>query len=509
MILPLLPLSHAFLGFLSIAWGRSARATLICAFLFDAAAIGLYYAGSRWFGPVFVGGWKGPVGIALAFDPVSLAFLILGVLLELAVAVYVWREQRRPYFFMLLHALFAAAYALILAQDLFNIYVILELLTLTSFLLVAYDRRARQVWASLKYLLLASLGMSLFLLGAAIAYGYTGSFNLAEIRTGIAGSPDGPWIAACAALLVAGVAVKAGIFSFSLWLPAAHSTASTAISALLSGFVINMGVVVLIRLDSVFRLDLPLLVLGAVTGIAGAAYAIASLDVKRLLAFSTLSQIGYLLVGLSLSGGAALTGVLAYAIAHGSVKGLLFLAAGESSRAVGSTLIRDLIGGRRRIPTGVRFGLLVGILGIIGIPPLAVYVAKGAILASGKGGIDQAILLALGVGSAASFVKLIPLLRPWNRVRAPSRTGALWVLVLPVVLFAPLAVRLFPDIPSPTVWSGGFLWKGFATIGAGLLLGRFLLHRPLPLPQRIFRAEFGVLAILAGFLLIYLLLGGV
>jgi len=256
MILPLLPLSHAFLGFLSIAWGRSARATLICAFLFDAAAIGLYYAGSRWFGPVFVGGWKGPVGIALAFDPVSLAFLILGVLLELAVAVYVWREQRRPYFFMLLHALFAAAYALILAQDLFNIYVILELLTLTSFLLVAYDRRARQVWASLKYLLLASLGMSLFLLGAAIAYGYTGSFNLAEIRTGIAGSPDGPWIAACAALLVAGVAVKAGIFSFSLWLPAAHSTASTAISALLSGFVINMGVVVLIRLDSVFRLGL-------------------------------------------------------------------------------------------------------------------------------------------------------------------------------------------------------------------------------------------------------------
>ena len=508
MILPIIPLLHIFLGFLALAWGRSARATLIAGFLFDAGAIGAYFAGSTWFEPILVGGWGVPIGIALSFDRVSLAFFILAAGLELAVAVYVWSEKRRPYFFMLLNVLFGSTYALVFAQDLFNIYVILELLTLTSFLLVAYERRARQVWASLKYLLFASFGMSLFLLGATIAYGYTGSFNLNDIQTSVAASSGAPWVGLAFALLFAGAAVKAGIFTFSLWLPAAHSTASTAISAVLSGLVIKMGVVVLIRLHSVLRLDLPLLVLGAVTGIIGAAYAIASLDVKRMLAFSTLSQIGYLLVGLSLGGEAALTGVLAYAVAHGWFKGLLFLSAGECTRAVGSTNIPDLINARARIPLAARLGLLVGILGIIGMPPLAGYIAKGALIGGGGGWSLHALFAVIGIGSAAAFVKLFPLLslRAGARAETPSRLAALSALALPVILFLPIARGLFGNALPRSAWSGALVWESIGAIGIGLLLGRYLSRRPLRLPQRIFQAEAGVVSILAGFLAVYLLL---
>jgi len=508
MILPIIPLLHIFLGFLALAWGRSARATLIVGFLLDAAAIGLYFAGSTWFEPILIGGWKAPVGIALSFDSVSLAFFILATGLEFAVAAYVWHEKRRPYFFMLLNILFGSTYALIFAQDLFNIYVILELLTLTSFLLVAYERHARQVWASLKYLLFASFGMSFFLLGATIAYGYTGSFNLSDIQTSVAASPGASWVSISFALLFAGAAVKAGIFTFSLWLPAAHSSASTAISAVLSGLVIKMGVVVLIRLHAVLRLDLPLLVLGALTGIIGATYAIASFDIKRLLAFSTLSQIGYLLIGLPLSGETALTGVLAYAIAHGWFKGLLFLSAGECARAVGSTKIPDLISARARIPLAARLGLLVGIIGILGVPPLAGYIAKGTLLAGGEGWTLPMLLAIIGIGSTAAFVKLFPLLSPQPAAHpaSPSRLTALLSLALPVVFFLPIAWGLFGNIPLRPAWSGTFAWESLATIGVGLLLGRSLRRRPLRLPQRIFQTEFGVVSILAGFLAVYLLL---
>jgi len=508
MILPIIPLSHLLLGFLALAWGRSARATLIAGAALDAGMIGLYFAGSGWFEPIMIGGWESPVGIALSFDSVSLVFLILATGLELALTAYAWGEERRPYFFMLVHALFAATYALIFAQDLFNIYVILELLTLTSFLLVAYERRPRQVWASLKYLIFASLGMSLFLLGATIAYGYTGSFNLSDIHAGVTAAAGSRWIPLCAALMFAGVAVKGGIFSFSLWLPAAHSTASAAISALLSGLVIKMGIVVLIRLHAVFQLDLPLVVFGGLTGIIGAVYATASFDIKRLLAFSTLSQIGYLLLALRLAGEGGLIPLLAYALAHGWFKGLLFLSAGEAARAVGSTKIPDLIDSRARIPLAPRLGLLVGTFGILAVPPLAGYIAKGPLLSSTTRGLDLALLLIIGVGTAASFAKLVPILLPKARARedSPSRASGIWFLAILVALFLPIAWGLFGEAGVRPLGSLPIAWETLATIGLGLLIGRHLLHRPLRLPNRIFHAGFGVVSIIAGFLAVYFLL---
>ncbi|MBU0595767.1 hypothetical protein KJ567_03675, partial [Candidatus Bipolaricaulota bacterium] len=349
MILFLLPACHFALAVLTLGRSSWGRPLLALGAAIDLCLAGLLLAGARggaW-PSVVLGGWTRSLGIELSFDLTAAAFLVLAVLLELAVVAHLWRGRHRAVLFALLHALFASTFALLFSRDLFNVYVVLELLTLISFLLVGYDRRPAQIWASLKYLVLTSFGMSLFLLGIAVVYRHTGTLNLGLLAEALHESPPAAWKTLAGSLLVAGVAVKAGLFTFSLWLPAAHGEAPTVVSAILSGLVIKMGIVVLLRLSGLFDVTLALQVLGSVSCLAGVLYAAYARDLKRLLALSTLSQIGYIVLGasmaVSLGASRALIGTLAYAVAHGLFKGLLFLAAGDIAGAVGSKRIERLV----------------------------------------------------------------------------------------------------------------------------------------------------------------------
>ena len=508
MILPLFPLSHIFLGLAAIAWKASARATLIVGLIVDVALVAIAFSpAAHWLSSTVAGGWTDAIGIRLALDSLALDLILLTILLELAVVIYLWRQRLRPSFVILLQFLVGAVMALVLTQDLFNIYVILELLTLVSFLLVAYDRRTFQIWASLKYLILASVGMSIFLLGVAVTYTNVGSLGLAAIQQAVAANPQADWIPLAAALLVAGVSVKAGILTFSLWLPDAHSAAPAAISAFLSGLVIKMGVVVLIRLAGVFPLALVLQILGAITGIAGAIYAMSSRDLKRMLAFHTLSQIGYLLIGMGVANEAAAKGVLAYALAHGSFKALLFLAAGAASDVVGSTEIVELIHARHRIPLRTRAALLLGTLAIVGLPPFDGYIAKAPLLDAAHGWANQIVLLLLGIGTAASFAKLLPLFRgPYRRVGKDPAWESYVVLALPIVLFLPIERALFgPAFVLPAMdWV--IAAESVGVVATGWLVHRAYRRFSVRLSESLFRLEPGMLAILFGFVAIYLLL---
>jgi len=405
---------------------------------------------------------------------------------------------------MLLHLLLGSVYTLVFARDLFNIYVTLELLTLVSFLLVGYERKPYQIWASLKYLLLASLGLGIYLLGVAIIYYHTGTLNLGLVAARLVDQPNAPWVLLASSLLVTGVAVKSGIFIFSLWLPAAHSSASPAISALLSGLVIKMGVVVLFRLTSAFSLSLPLLVLGALTGLLGVIYAIFTYDLKRMLAFHTLSQIGYITLGIGSEIGIA--GSLEYIVGHGLFKGLLFLAAGVAVQTAGEGDIPGLIARRAKIPLSARVALLVGTLGIIGVPPLAGFCGKSLLSAGVQSPVIQTVLILISLGTVASFAKLIPLFRI---ERGPSSTWpvklAFVILGLPILLFLPLARLLVPAAQLSLSLHVLPFVKSLLVVGGGFLLYRLLSRRPFHLPQRIFRLEEAILVILSGFFLIYLL----
>jgi len=508
MILPLLPLSHVFLGLMAIAWKASARATLIAALFVDIGLVTVAFSpAAHWLSSAVAGGWTDAIGIRLALDSLALDLLLLTVLLELAVVIYLWRQRLRPTFVILLQFLVGGVMALVLTQDLFNIYVILELLTLVSFLLVAYDRRTFQIWASLKYLILASVGMSVFLLGVAIVYANVGRLGFAAIERTVVGDPQAGWIPLAAALLVAGVSVKAGILTFSLWLPDAHSAAPAAISAFLSGLVIKMGVVVLIRLAGVFPLGSVLQILGAITGIGGAIYAMSSKDLKRMLAFHTLSQIGYLLIGMGAANEAAAKGVLAYALAHGSFKALLFLAAGVAYDVVGSTEITELIRARHRIPLRTRAALLLGTLAIIGLPPFDGYIAKAPLLAAAHGWGNQIILLLLGIGTAASFAKLLPLFKgPYRRVGNDPAWKSYVVLALPIALFLPIERALFGAAFILPVMDWIIAVESVAVVTTGLLVHRIYRRFTVRPSERLFRLEPGMFAILLGFVAIYLLL---
>jgi multicomponent Na+:H+ antiporter subunit D len=506
----LLPLVSFLIAGVTIAVGRWSRGLALLALAVDVVLLArlgtMLHSGGEI--ALALGGWGRELGIHFVGDRIGMTFASLVLVLDAAVLAYTWRQELRPYFFMLLHLVVGSGFAMVFTEDLFNTYVILELLTLSSFLLVGYGRQPRQIWASLRYLILCSLGMSLFLLGIAVVYHHTGSLAIPAIAARVAEAPHAAWIPLAAALLVSGAAVKAGILVFSLWLPAAHARATPAVSALLSGVVIKMGVVELFRLSEIFPLELTLTVLGLTTGLLGVVYAIQTYDVKRLLAFHTLSQVGYLLVGFGAGGEAARLGALDYAVAHGLFKALLFLAAGEAARAVRSSDVRDLILHRDGIPRGARIALLVGILGIVGLPPFAGFAAK-AVLESGIHPTALHAAMALvSVGTATSFAKLLPLLRSRSKTAccAWPQVAAYGLLGGAVLFFLPLSATVIPRSFVSAAWHWPAFLEALAALVAGLTLHRVLLGRRIPLPMRLFRVEEATLVILGSFFLVYGLL---
>ncbi|UCF09429.1 MAG: hypothetical protein JSW65_05015 [Candidatus Bipolaricaulota bacterium] len=510
MLVAALPVLHLLSAALCTVAGRAVRWVAAGTWLAGASVVAAIDVAVIQSGAirVSVGGWAGRWGIELVADEASVALLSLLVLLHGCVLLHESAARRRGSFYALLQVGVAAASAVTVSNDLFNLFVLLDLLTLVSYLLVGYERRPQQLWASLKYLLLASLGMGLFLVGGAVVYEHTGSMNLGVLREAVAAAPDAPWIGLAGALLLAGAGVKAGIFVLSLWLPAAHAVAPPAISALLSGVVVKMGSLCVLRLASVFPLATALTVLGLVTGILGALYALFEKDLKRMLAFHTLSQIGYALLAFGVGSPAAALAGVAYLVAHGVFKALLFIGAGIAADAAGSSRIDVLRVRRERIPLAAGVALLVGTVSIVGLPPIAGFWAKGLITATGGSTFLHAALALLAVGTAASFAKLLPLLRlgPPGRVAA-GRRAAVGVLSLGAVLFG-LTLPFWPGSESLRV--GKLLAdaaRSFGLAAAGGLSFFLLRRRSIRLPRGAFFLEEAVLSVLLAFLVIVALLG--
>ncbi len=404
-------------------------------------------------------------GISVAGDSLALGMWALALVIHGAVLLH---ERTRPGpFHPLLTLLVGTCLAAALSRDLFNLYVTLELASLVSFLLVGYEGKPRAVWASLQYLILATVGMTLYLLGVGLVYGKLGTLSLSAIAA-LGPRLSDPAVGIGAGLLVAGAAIKSGVFLFGLWLPPAHGYAPTTVSVVLSAVVVKMGAVTLARLTEALPVGPALVVLGILTGFGGLLYALWERDLKVFLAFSTVSQLGYMLLGFGLGGGAAF-GAMLYAVAHGLFKGLLFLAAGEAVERVGRREIARLAG---QLSVPVALALAVGTWAIVGLPPLAGFAAKG-ILAQDAPNWAKAVLFSLEVGTAASFAKLVPLFRP----QGTSPIGGLGFLAAAVVALGVGGLLVVPGLFSLWAWGEAFLAAG---IGWGLYLGLRTLRPILP-----------------------------
>ena len=503
MTLVAAPLVSVIGGAICLMMGRRSRWIAAFTWAISTGLVAYWIGVVARLGPVHetLGGWDS-VGISLVMDRPAVAFLLIEQLLTGAVLAYSWRSELRSAFYALFLVLAGAVTALCMSVDMFNIYVLLELLTLTSFLLVAYERRPVQIWASLKYLLLASLGMSIYLFGVALVYAHTGSLGLQQVGDHLASltAVEAGWIPVAASLITAGIAVKAGVFLYSLWLPAAHGSASAGVSALLSGLVIKMGVLALLRFSFILPIQHALTVLGVMTGLMGALYAIVETDAKKMLAFSTLSQVGYLLIGIGAGSEASRVGVLMYVVAHGMFKGLLFLAVGDAGQRLGSTELSVLRARRHEIPAATRAALLVGCAAIAGFPFVGGFWAKEWLL-QGSPPLQQALLWLLMFCTTVVFSKLLPAGLARGRGGGVRHGGIPYVMLgagMPLVFMLSriLAPGQATGTADATLVQAG--WS-LGVVAVGTFVGvKFRVLQRMRVPRSVFRIEESVLVMLFG-----------
>ena len=384
-------------------------------------------------------------GIPLSADPAAAWLMLTNAAVTLAVLLDAWRREANTFFFTLLCLLHGGLNACFLSADLFNLYVVIELTTILAFLLIAGPLGDRHIWNALRYLFISNVGMLFYLIGAIRVYESRSSFALVEV----AAAPE-----SAAMLLIIGLAVKGGLFLPGLWLPLAHGGAEARVSALLSGVVVKIGVLPLIRIATLSdSLETILRWLGIGGALMGIGFALFERDIKRTLACSTLSQIGFMIA-------APLAGPF-YAFAHGLAKAALFLTAGTLPD-------RDVPRLRNAgLPPRTALALLLPTLSVAGIPLLAGYSAKAATV----GALDAParwLLLAAATGTAAIGARWITL--PWRQtaVSGPLPRESLFLLV--GVLLAVGIVRGPLDL-GEMVSAGAILAAGVLVhfLGAGRL----------------------------------------
>jgi multicomponent Na+:H+ antiporter subunit D len=324
--------------------------------------------------------WLGePINIILSLDGFSFFMLFTVSLVSLCVCLfsidYMEHYGAKANYYALFLIMIVGMNGLILATDLFSIYLFLEVAAVASYGLVAYGRGHDELEATFKYLMLSAVASGFILLGIAILFGLTGSLDLSGISSGLTTLNNKMVVGFCSALFLMGFGLKAAVVPFHAWLPDAHPSAPAPISAMLSGLLIKVsGIYALTRiffnvLGMNSALSTVLLYLGVISIVVGALLALGQNDIKRMLAYSSISQIGYILLGIGVGTPLGLIGALFHIFNHAIAKALLFLDSGSIERATGTRSLDKMGGLARRMPITAATSV-IGSLAITGVPPL-------------------------------------------------------------------------------------------------------------------------------------------
>lgn len=382
-----IPLGFAFLiPLFSKVWRRSSD---LLASLGTAALLflSLYSIPLISKGPIVyqMGGWRPPLGIVLVLDGLSLLVLICLSVVSFACSIYsisyMSKFTSKWKFYTLFMLMITGLNGVTITGDIFNMYVFFEIAAIASYALVAFGTEHEELEAAFKYMVLGSVASMAILFSIALLYGTLGTLNLADISRRMVQTGDLRLLAFTGALLLIGFAVKAALIPFHSWLPDAHPSAPAPISAMLSGvFIKVLGIYAISRIFfNVFGmkpvyLNL-LLFLGAASLIAAAFLALRQNDVKRLLAYSSISQIGYIALGLGTGSPLGIMGALFHILSHSTGKALLFLTSGSLVYSAGTRDLKKMGGLEERMPvTATSF--TVGALSIAGVPPFHGFFSK-------------------------------------------------------------------------------------------------------------------------------------
>ncbi len=450
---------------------------------------------------LYIGQWgpggKGVLGIEMVCDGFTRLMLLTINLVAFVAILFAVGYMRRFTEVWLFQALFllmtGAMNGVVLAGDLFNLFVFLEIAAIASYALVGFGCEAEELEAAFKYLVLGTVGSAFILLGVAILYSLTGHLNMAAVHE-LLPQVQGPAVLLAAAALLGGLALKAAMVPFHAWLPDAHPSAPAPISAMLSGVLIKAsGVYALARI--VFNVLTPgteyatvLMALGAASMVIGGLLAVGQWDFKRLLAYSSISQAGYIVLALGVGAKVALTGGdkgiaslcifggLFHLFNHAAHKGLLFLTSGSIEQATGTRLLKEMGGLTRRMPV-TSFCCRTGALSIAGVPPFSGFFSKLIIIVA-LALARYYVLCALAVGVAVltlvMYVKVQryalegePSGRAQTAVEAPAPMYLAMLVLALVCIFAGVGmVVLRQHLFDP---AGEALLEGFRSAGGAAM----------------------------------------
>jgi multicomponent Na+:H+ antiporter subunit D len=408
-----------------------------------------------------MGGWKMPFGIALALDAFGAFMLIIVALISLTSLLfsvsYIRHLGSDWKYYALFMILVSGMNGVLITGDLFNLFVFTEIALFAAYGLVAYGGRAHEFEAAFKYTVMASVSSSLILLAIAVVYSATSTLTMAHISVAMASVGPGLkiWIGA---LFLAGYGLKAAIMPFHAWLPDAHSSAPAPISSMLSGVLIKtLGVYVLVRIfynvlgaPQVFVTAF--MTLGTISIVLGVILAIGQWDFKRLLAYSSISQVGYIFLGIGLNTTLGIAGALFHLLNHALFKSLLFYNAGSLEMGLGTRDLRKM-GNITRLMPITAHSSMVASLAISGIPPFNGFFSKLLIIIAAVQAHQPVYALLAVVGSlltTATFMKVqrygIRGENPVERLQARPGRGMQAAMIILAVLCILTSLLIVPGI---------------------------------------------------------------
>jgi multicomponent Na+:H+ antiporter subunit D len=423
-----------------------------------------------------LGGWEPPWGIEYRIDAVN-AFVALIVAGIAAVTLpYAWRSveqeiprQQTPFFYAAFLLCLDGLLGITLTGDVFNLFVFLEISSLSSYALISMGRKRQALTAAYQYLIMGTIGATFLLIGIGLIYAETGSLNMMDLNSRLPGTFEHRTVHTAFAFIIVGVGLKLAMFPLHLWLPNAYTYAPSVITVFLAATATKVAVYVMLRMvfsvfSDAFAQDTPTHAMFLLLGIGGvifaSIYAVYQRDAKRLLAYSSVAQVGYMVLGIAFGSTLGLTATMVHMFNHALMKGALFMAIGALVYRVGSSHIDQLHGLGRQMPWTFA-ALVLAALSLIGVPGTAGFISKWYLVLAALE--QQAWLVAVVIlmGSLIAVIymwKLVEVLffRPAAQVDSAVQEAPLsllipmWLLVIANIYFG-LNTQLTVDVAQTAV----------------------------------------------------------
>lgn len=413
-------------------------------------------------GPIIyeLGGWPAPWGIEYRIDELNAYLLVIissiSAVVMMAAQTSLQKElsaDRHTYFYMLYLLSLTGMLGIVSTGDAFNVFVFLEISSLSAYALIAMGKDKRALWASYQYLIMGTVGATFILIGIGLMYQMTGTLNMSDLAVRLPEVAQTRTVFVSFAFIVVGVCLKLALFPLHLWLPNAYAYAPSIVTALFAATATKVAVYLLIRFTySVYGLSfsfttLPLNTLFMVLGLAGVFFAsvaaIYQTNVKHIFAYSSVAQVGYMIVGLSVGTAMGLTATLVHIFNHALMKSALFLALAAVMYRVGSVQLSHFNGLGRQMPLTMA-AIVVGGLSLIGVPLTVGFISKWYLVLAvlEQGWWPVAVLILLG--------SLLAIVYVWRIIEAayfkPPAEGSKQVQEAPLSLLIPVWILVFANL---------------------------------------------------------------